>query len=168
MCSSDLILPGAKVTRDIAFIRGIEPGKDSISPNRHPEISNVKELLDFHQHVRDITGKPTGFKAVIGSYGWLEILCEEIQHSGIESAPDFITIDSCDGGTGAAPMPLMDDVGLPIKEALPMVVDILTRYGLRERIKLIASGKLITPTGVAWVLCSGAGFITSADRKSVV
>ena len=156
------ILPGAKVTSEIAKIRGIAKGKDSISPNRHPEISNIKELLDFIKHIREVTGKPTGFKAVIGSDDWLKQLCEEIQECGIESAPDFITIDSCDGGTGAAPMPLMDDVGLPIKESLPMVVDILTQYGLRERVKIIASGKLITPSGVAWALCSGADFITSA------
>lgn len=156
------ILPGAKVTEEIAKIRGIEMGKDSISPNRHPEISNIKELLEFVQHVREVTGKPTGFKVVIGSDGWLKEMCEEIQQCGIEYAPDFITIDSCDGGTGAAPMPLMDDVGLPIKESLPMVVDILSQYGLRERIKIVASGKLITPSGVAWALCSGADFITSA------
>lgn len=156
------ILPGAKVTAEIAKIRGIEMGKDSISPNRHPEISNIKELLNFIKHVREVTGKPTGFKVVIGSDGWLKQLCEEIQACGIECAPDFITVDSCDGGTGAAPMPLMDDVGLPIKESLPMVVDILSQYGLRERIKIIVSGKLITPSGVAWALCSGADFITSA------
>lgn len=156
------ILPGAKVTPEIAKIRGIEAGKDSISPNRHPEVGNMKELLNFIHHVRDVTGKPTGFKAVIGSDGWLKEMCEEIQKCGIECAPDFITIDSCDGGTGAAPMPLMDDVGLPIKESLPMVVDILTRYGLRDRIRIVASGKLITPSGVAWALCSGADFITSA------
>lgn len=156
------ILPGSKVTQEIAQIRGIEMGKDSISPNRHPDISDMKELLHFVQHVRDVTGKPTGFKVVIGSDGWLKDMCEEIQQCGVECAPDFITIDSCDGGTGAAPMPLMDDVGLPIKETLPMVVDILTRYGLRQRIRIVASGKLITPSGVAWALCSGADFIASA------
>lgn len=156
------ILPGKKVTPEIAKIRGIEAGKDSISPNRHPEISNMKELLSFIQHVREVSGKPTGFKVVIGSEGWLKEMCEEIRQCGVECAPDFITIDSCDGGTGAAPMPLMDDVGLPIKESLPMVVDILSLYGLRDRIRIIASGKLITPSGVAWALCSGADFITSA------
>jgi len=156
------ILPGAKVTPEIAKIRGIKVGESSISPNRHPEIGNIKELLNFVKHIREVTGKPTGFKVVVGSDGWLKELCEEIQQCGIECAPDFITIDSCDGGTGAAPMPLMDDVGLPIKESLPMVVDILLQHGLRERIKIIASGKLITPSGVAWALCSGADFITSA------
>jgi glutamate synthase domain-containing protein 2 len=156
------ILPGAKVTPQIAEIRGIEAGKDSISPNRHHEIDDISELLDFIGHVRDVAGKPTGFKAVIGGYGWLEKLCEAIQAAGIESAPDFITVDSGDGGTGAAPMPLMDNVGLPIKESLPIVVDILTRYGLRDRIRVIASGKLVTPAEVAWAYCAGADFVNSA------
>lgn len=163
------ILPGAKVTKEIAGIRGIEPGKDSISPNRHPEIENTKGLLDFIEHVREVTGKPTGFKLVVGSFDWLDNMCEEIHRRKTEgdlelyhSAPDFIVIDSGDGGTGAAPMPLLDDVGLPIRESLPVVIDILTRYGLRNRIKVIASGKLITPAGVAWALCVGADFVTSA------
>ena len=156
------ILPGAKVTPEIARIRGIAPGMDSLSPNRHPEIGNTHELLDFIQRVRNITGKPTGFKMVVGSDDWLNELCGNIHERGIENAPDFISIDSCDGGTGAAPMPLMDDVGLPIKESLPMVVDRLIQYGLRDRIRIIASGKLITPSGVAWALCTGADFVTSA------
>ena len=156
------ILPAAKVTEEIAAIRGIKAGSDSISPNRHPEIDNNKQLLDFIAHVREVTGKPTGFKSVIGAYGWVEKLCAEIHRRGVESAPDFITIDSGDGGTGAAPMPLMDNVGLPIRESLPIVVDILKRYGLRERIKLISSGKLITPAEVAWAYCAGTDFVTSA------
>lgn len=156
------ILPGGKVTKEIARIRGIKAGQDSVSPNRHPEIDNNGQLLDFINHVRDVTGKPVGFKSVIGAYGWLNTLCEEIYARGIESAPDFITVDSGDGGTGAAPMPLMDNVGLPVKESLPMVIDILKRYGLRDRIKIIASGKLITPAEVAWAYCAGVDFVTSA------
>lgn len=156
------ILPGAKVTPEIAKIRGIEAGKDSISPNRHPEINNASQLLDFIAHTREVTGLPVGFKAVIGGYGWLETLCKEIHARGIESAPDFITIDSGDGGTGAAPMPLMDSVGLTVKESLPLVVDILVKYGMRERIKIITSGKLITPAEAAWAYCAGTDFVTSA------
>ncbi|MFV2002958.1 MAG: FMN-binding glutamate synthase family protein [Paracoccaceae bacterium] len=156
------ILPAAKVSDEIAAIRGIPAGEASISPNRHPEIDNVHELLDFIGHVREVTGLPTGFKAVIGSYGWLETLCKEIHARGITSAPDFITIDSGDGGTGAAPMPLMDNVGLTIKESLPLVVDILIRHGLRDRIRVITSGKLITPAEVAWAFCAGTDFVTSA------
>ncbi|MHA1128341.1 MAG: FMN-binding glutamate synthase family protein [Alphaproteobacteria bacterium] len=156
------ILPAAKVSAEIAAIRGIPAGEASISPNRHPEINSSSELLDFIGHTRDVTGLPVGFKAVIGGYGWLETLCEEIHARGIESAPDFITIDSGDGGTGAAPMPLMDSVGLTIKESLPIVVDILIKYGLRDRIKVITSGKLITPAEVAWAYCAGTDFVTSA------
>jgi len=156
------ILPGVKVTREIAAVRGIPAGQDSVSPNRHPEIDSAADLLDFIKHTRDLSGKPVGFKAVIGSYGWLETLCEEVHVRGIESAPDFITIDSADGGTGAAPMPLMDSVGLTVKESLPIVVDILIKYGLRDRIKVITSGKLITPAEVAWAYCAGTDFVTSA------
>ncbi|MEH6475462.1 MAG: FMN-binding glutamate synthase family protein [Sneathiella sp.] len=156
------ILPAIKVTAEISHIRGIPEGQASISPNRHPEINNVGEMLDMISHIRDVTGKPTGFKAVVGAFGWLEDLCEEIQARGAKSAPDFITIDSGDGGTGAAPMPLMDNVGLVIKESLPLVSDILHKYGLRKRIRIIASGKLVTPSEVAWALATGADFVTSA------
>ena len=113
-------------------------------------------------HVRDVSGLPVGFKSVVGAYGWIEELCQLIHARGIESAPDFITIDSGDGGTGAAPMSLMDCVGLPIRESLPLVVNILTEHGLRDRIKIIASGKLITPAEAAAALCIGADFIQSA------
>jgi glutamate synthase domain-containing protein 2 len=156
------ILPGGKVTQEIAAIRGIPVGSDSISPNRHPEINSVDELLDVINHIRHVTGKPVGFKAVIGAYGWLDDVFTAINKRGIQSAPDFITVDSADGGTGAAPMSLLDYMGLPIKESLPMVVDKLVDHGLRERIKVIASGKLITPAEAAWALCTGADFINSA------
>ena len=156
------ILPGAKVTEEIAAIRLIEPGQDSISPNRHPEVRNAGELLDMVDRVRSITGKPTGFKCVIGEFDWISDLCREITSRGIESAPDFITIDSADGGTGAAPMSLIDCVGLPVRESLPVVVDILTRHELKDRIKVIASGKLINPAEAAFALCAGADFVQSA------
>ena len=156
------ILPGEKVTDEIARIRFIEPGHDSISPNRHPEVNSPGELLDLIARVRDVTGKPVGFKCVMGAYGWLDDLCLEIHRRGVECAPDFITIDSADGGTGAAPQSLIDFVGLPIRESLPLVADILTRYGLKERIRLIASGKMINPGQVAWALCMGADFVVSA------
>ena len=156
------ILPGEKVTEEIAKIRGIKVGEDSLSPNRHPEIDSAEDLLDMIAHVRDVTGLPVGFKSVIGAYGWLEELCQLIIERGIESAPDFITVDSGDGGTGAAPMSLMDSVGLPIRESLPLVVDILCKYGLKGRIRVVASGKLITPAEAAAALCVGADFIASA------
>ena len=156
------LLPAAKVTGTIARVRGIPAGEASISPNRHPEIDSIGALLDMIAHVREVTGKPAGFKTVIGTYGWLDEMCALIHQRGASSAPDFITIDSGDGGTGAAPMPLMDNVGLPIRESLPLVVDILCRHGLRGRIRLIASGKLVNPSDVAWALAAGADFVVSA------
>ncbi len=156
------ILPAVKVTEEVASIRGIPAGQDSISPNGHNDIQNIEQLLDVLNRVRTVTGKPVGFKAVIGAYGWLDNLFELIQQRGLASAPDFITIDSADGGTGAAPSSLMDYMGLPLKQTLPLVVDKLNLYGLRERVKVIVSGKLITPAGVAWALCMGADFIVSA------
>lgn len=156
------VLPAAKVTPEIAAIRFIKPHQDSISPNRFSEISNVSELLDFIERIRALTGKPVGFKTVLGSYEWLDDLCKEILKRGPEFAPDFITLDGSEGGTGAAPASLVDYVGLPIAESLPILIDILVEYGLRSRIKVIASGKLITPAQVAWALCVGADFINSA------
>jgi len=156
------ILPGAKVTAEIARIRGIPAGQDSISPNGHPEIRSPVDLLDMINRIRDVTGKPVGFKAVLGDQGWLLELFDLIRQRGLGSAPDFITVDSADGGSGAAPQPLLDYVGLPLKESLPWLVDQLVAQGLRQRIKVIASGKLINPSKVAWALAVGADFTASA------
>ncbi len=156
------ILPGNKVTAEIAAIRGIPEGEASISPNRHPEINSIPELLDMIEQIREISGKPVGFKSVFGSFEWLDELCAEVYRRGIESAPDFIVVDSGDGGTGAAPMPLMDNVGLPVKESLPLASDVLHKYDLRERIRMIASGKLVNPSEVGWAIATGADFVTSA------
>ncbi|WP_434940062.1 FMN-binding glutamate synthase family protein [Shewanella sp. HL-SH8] len=156
------ILPGLKVTEEIANIRGIPIGEDSISPNGHIEITCVADILDMVAQVRNATGKPTGIKAVIGDITWIEDMCEEIALRGFEHAPDFFTLDSADGGTGAAPQALMDNVGLPLRESLPRLVDLLIQKGLRQRIKIIATGKLVMPSYVAWALATGADFIASA------
>ena len=156
------ILPGAKVTEEIAAIRGVSAGCDAVSPNRHPEIASCDDLLDLLGHVRAVTGKPVGFKTCLGSAEWLDELFALVRARGVASAPDFITVDGGDGGTGAAPMALMDDVGLSIRESLPALVDRLDAHGLRPRTRVIASGKLITPVDVAWALCMGADFVVSA------
>ncbi|MEO1140182.1 MAG: FMN-binding glutamate synthase family protein [Pseudomonadota bacterium] len=156
------ILPGEKVNKVIADIRGIDVGQDSISPNRHREVNDFGQLLDFLGHIRKVTGRPVGFKTVIGSSDAWEDFFELIVERGVESAPDFITIDGGEGGTGAAPMPLMDLVGMPIREALPRIVDVRDRFGLKERIRIIAAGKLVNPGDVAWAICAGADFVTSA------
>jgi glutamate synthase domain-containing protein 2 len=156
------ILPAVKVTPEVAAIRGIQPYHDSISPNRHPDVDGSADLLDMIERVRRVTGKPTGFKTVLGSTAWLDELIAEIARRGIESAPDFISLDSGDGGTGAAPMPLMDSVGMIVRESLPLLVDKLAAAGLRRRIKVVASGKMIIPSEAAWAFCVGADFVSSA------
>ena len=156
------ILPGSKVTPEIAEIRGIDVGQSSISPNRHDDIHDFADLLDKIGHIREVTGKPVGFKTVVGSAEAWEELFELIRQRGPDSAPDFITLDGGEGGTGAAPMPLMDLVGMPIRDALPGFVDLRDRYGLKDRIRIIASGKLVNPGDVAWAICAGADIVTSA------
>lgn len=156
------ILPGAKVTDVIASTRGIPAGLDSVSPNRHTDINSIDDLLNLIHRVREVTGKPTGIKAVIGQVGWLDDFCLRVRERGLEYAPDFFTVDSADGGTGAAPQSLMDFMGLPLRRSLPIVCDKLIEYGLRERVKVIASGKLINPAGVAGALCLGADCVNAA------
>jgi len=156
------ILPGAKVTDIIASTRGIPVGQDSLSPNRHRDMHCVDDLLDMIHRVREVTGKPVGIKAVIGQSEWLDEMCELIKRRGDQYAPDFFTVDSADGGTGAAPQSLIDYMGLPIARSLPLVVDKLVEHGLRERIRVICSGKMINPAGVAAALCLGADCVNSA------
>lgn len=156
------ILPGAKITPEIAKIRGIKLGHDSISPNRHAEVDDFGDLLDFIAHLREITGKPVGIKTVVGDPSALTELFDLINARGAESAPDFITLDGGEGGTGAAPMPLMDLVGMSVREALPKVARLRDEAGLKDRIRLVASGKLVNPGDIAWALAAGADFVTSA------
>jgi len=156
------VLPARKVTEEIAKIRGIPAGVISSSPNRHPEINNCDQLLEMLHFIREVTGLPVGFKAVFGSDSFPRDLCETIHRRGLDFAPDFITVDGGEGGTGAAPQVLADNVGMSIRESLPMVVDTLSLYDLRQHIRIIASGKLVTSSDVALALCMGADFAVSA------
>ncbi|MDB5805854.1 MAG: hypothetical protein JWN73_3176 [Betaproteobacteria bacterium] len=156
------VLPGTKVTQIISQVRGIPVGVDSISPNRHHDIANVDQLLDKIAYIRDITGKPVGVKTALGGWRFVNDLCDAINRRGLMWAPDFLVIDGGEGGTGAAPQALADHVGLSIDEALPRVADALIQAGLKERIRLVASGKLVTSARVAWALCAGADFVNSA------
>ncbi|RDL45201.1 FMN-binding glutamate synthase family protein [Marinomonas piezotolerans] len=156
------MLPGAKVTAEIAAVRAIKEGEDSISPNRHVDIETTDDLLDMIHTVRDVSGKPTGIKMVVGDLAFFDELFQRVHERGLDYAPDFITLDSADGGTGAAPQSLMDFVGMTVRESLPAVVNKVTSYGLRKRIKIIATGKLITPGKAAWAFAMGADFVVSA------
>ncbi|MBJ7551868.1 FMN-binding glutamate synthase family protein [Marinomonas ostreistagni] len=156
------MLPGSKVTAEIAEVRNIKVGEDSISPNRHVDIANTHDLLEMIHKVRKLTGKPTGIKLVVGELDFFDELFKQIHQRGFEYAPDFITLDSADGGTGAAPQTLMDYVGMTVRESLPAVVNRVTSYGLRSRIKIIATGKLVVPGKVAWAFAMGADAVVSA------
>ena len=156
------VLPGKKVTPEIARIRGIPEGRDSISPNRHRDNSNINELLDKVAYIRDLTGRPVGVKTAIGGWTFLNDLADAVHRRGLEFAPDFLVVDGGEGGSGAAPQALADHMSLSIEEALPRVVDSLIESGLRQRVRVVASGKLVTSARAAWALCVGADFINTA------
>ena len=156
------VLPGAKVTAEIARIRGIPEGMDSLSPNRHPEIANIDQLLDIVLRVREVTGKPVGLKTAIGGRQFMNLLTEAVARRGIADAPDFIAVDGGEGGSGAAPQALADHMSLSIEEALPRVVDALIEAGLKDRVKIMAAGQLVTSARAAWALACGADFVNSA------
>lgn len=156
------ILPAAKVTQEIARIRGIPNGEAALSPNRHIDAPDVGALLDLVERARAASGLPTGIKFCLGDLAGLEELIAAIKKRGENSAPDFITLDGGDGGTGAAPMPLIDNVGRSIRDSLPILVAALKTANLDHRIRIIASGKLITAAEAAWAFCAGADFVNSA------
>src|SRR5881396_171141 len=110
------ILPGGKVTAEIAAIRGIPAGQDSISPNRHRDAANTTELLDQVAYIRNLTGRPVGIKTAIGGWRFLNEMAENVLTRGLEYAPDFIVIDGGEGGSGAAPQALFDHMSLSIEE----------------------------------------------------
>lgn len=154
------ILPALKVTPEIAEARGIPVYEDSISPNRHKEVYDVQTLMDFTMRIRQITDKPVGIKIVVGGDRFLDRYLGRLQRAR-DFAPDFITVDGTEGGTGAAPQSLADNVGMPLAQGLAMVTNRIEEYGLKKHIKVIASGKLVTPDKVAWALCMGADFVVT-------
>ena len=156
------VLPGRKVTSEIAEIRGIPEGRDSISPNRHRDISNMTELLEKIAWMRELTGRPVGVKTAVGGWRFMNEMADIVHRRGLEFAPDFLVIDGGEGGSGAAPQALADHMGLSIEEALPRVVDALIESSLRNRIRVVASGKIVTSARAAWALCTGADFINTA------
>ncbi|WP_067928998.1 FMN-binding glutamate synthase family protein [Alicyclobacillus shizuokensis] len=153
-------IDGDKVTPEIAKIRLVEPYKPIDSPNRFHEFDDLPSLFDFMERIRAATGKPVGMKMVVGSPEQADELAAYMRHAGV--GPDFITIDGGEGGTGASYQELADTVGLPIKSALPLVDAALVRHGVRDRVRLIASGKLFSPDRVAVALAMGADLVNIA------
>jgi glutamate synthase domain-containing protein 2 len=151
---------GEKVTPEIAEIRKVEPWKSVDSPNRFHEFHDAPSMIEFVEKVRSVTGKPVGIKLVVGGNDAIFDLAAEMKRTG--KGPDFITVDGGEGGTGASYQELMDSVGLPIKSALPILDCTLKRFGVRDRVKIISSGKLITPDRVAVALAMGADLVNIA------
>ncbi len=155
------ILPGGKVTVEIALARGVPVGQDCNSPAAHTEFDTPVGLLQFVQRLRKLSGgKPVGFKLCIGHpWEWFAIAKAMIQ-TGI--TPDFIVVDGAEGGTGAAPIEFTDHVGTPLREGLRLVHNTLVGLNLRDRIKIGASGKIISAFDMARVMALGADWCNSA------
>ncbi len=155
------LLPASKNTPEIAKIRGVEPFKDIHSPSSHSAFSNPKELLLFIKKVRVLSGgKPVGFKLCIGKKREFTDICEAMIETGIK--PDFITVDGGEGGTGAAPMEFSNSLGMPMRDAVAFVANVLTGLDLKKDIKIIASGKIITGFDIARAIALGADLVNSA------
>ena len=151
---------GSKVTEEIADIRNVEPWQTINSPNRFHEFNDAKGLLEFVDKMRDIGGKPVGTKIVAGDEAQVESYVKAMKE--LDIVPDFITIDGGNGGSGATYYELAESVGLPTYAALPLLDDLLNKYGLRDRTKIIASGQLVTPDKIAMALALGADMINIA------
>ena len=149
------VLPGAKVSAEIALTRGVPEGVDCVSPARHSTFNTPIELLQFIAQLRELSGdKPTGFKLALGHpWEWFSI-AKAMQETGI--VPDFIVVDGAEGGTGAAPAEFMDHVGVPMHEALMLVHNTLVGLGLREHVKIAAAGKITSAFDIAKTLAMGA------------
>jgi glutamate synthase domain-containing protein 2 len=155
------ILPGAKVTKEIAEIRKVTEGEDVLSPARHREFSDVEGLFDFIDHLREVSGLPVGIKTAIGTPAEIESIALLMQKDP-DRGPDFITVDGGEGGSGAAPEVLISHAGLPLRQALAVVNETLVRNGVREDVTVFASGKLVEPANAALALALGADAVGTA------
>lgn len=155
------LLPASKNTPEIAKIRNVEPYTSVHSPSAHSEFSNPKELVLFLRKLRNLSkGKPIGFKLCIGKKEEFIEIIEQIVATNI--IPDFITIDGTEGGTGAAPLEFSDYVGMPLTEALVFANKILIRFELRDKIKILVSGKVVTSFDIIKMIALGADGVNSA------
>jgi glutamate synthase domain-containing protein 2 len=154
-------LPGPKVTKEIAEARDVPAGQPCVSPPAHKAFSTPRELVRFIAHMRELAGgKPTGFKLCVGTRRELLAICKAMVTEGI--TPDFIVVDGAEGGTGAAPMEYADHVGTPLTEGLMTVHNALVGSGLRDRIRVGASGKVATGSDIVKRLAIGADYTNAA------
>lgn len=155
------ILPKHKITQEIASTRGVPMGQDCVSPASHSEFSNPTELLQFVQRLRELSdGKPVGFKFCLGHPWEFMGIAKAMLETGI--LPDFIVVDGKEGGTGAAPLEFTDHIGVPLREGLLFVHNTLVGVGLRDKIRIGASGKIVSAFDIASVMALGADWANSA------
>jgi len=155
------VLPAAKVSAEISAIRGVPQGADCISPPAHSAFSTPVEMMRFIAEMRRLSGgKPAGFKLCIGHRWEFLAICKAMLETGI--TPDFIVIDGAEGGTGAAPLEFMDHIGMPLREGLTFAHHALIGAGLRDRIRLGASGKIVTAFDMARAMALGADWCNAA------
>lgn len=155
------VLPGSKVTPEIADARGVQVGEECLSPPAHSAFSNPLELCKFVARLRELSdGKPVGFKLCVGSRTEFFAICKAIMET--EIYPDFITVDGGEGGTGAAPVEFSDAMGMPLSEGLPFVHLALTGTGLRDKIRVAASGKVFSAASMIETLAMGADWCNGA------
>jgi glutamate synthase domain-containing protein 2 len=155
------VLPGAKVSPEIAATRGVPVGRTVVSPPAHSAFSTPTEFVAFIATLRRVSGgKPIGFKLCVGSRTEFLSICKAINATGI--APDFVIVDGGEGGTGAAPQEFEDHVGMPLTEGLMLVHNCLVGTGLRDRIRVGASGKVASGVDIVSRICQGADFTMSA------
>ena len=157
-------LAGNKVTADIAYYRGVPQGQNVFSPNRFPYADTTEDLLNFVERLQKLSLKPVGFKIVISDAAATEELAEAIaqRKAAGRSIPDFITVDSGEGGSATAPLELMESVGLTTNNALYVLDTMLKQHGLRDDVKIIASGKILTPDDVVITMSMGADAVGMA------
>ncbi len=155
-------LTGSKVTQDIAFYRGVNAGEDLFSPNRFPYASDMDTFMDFVGTMQKLSGKPVGVKIVISDKDNVDELITTLQRRVSEGKPiiDFITVDSGEGGSATAPLAMMESVGLALDSSICILDTLLKKHGLREQIKIIASGKVLTPDDVIITLALGADMVS--------
>ena len=155
------VLPGPKVTPEIARARGVPVGVDCISPSSHSAFSTPVEMMQFIARLRELSGgKPTGFKLCIGHpWEWFAMV-KAMQVTGI--TPDFIVVDGAEGGTGAAPLEFTDHVGSPLQEGLLLVHNTLRGVGLRDKVRVGCAGKVISAFDIARLMALGADWCNSA------
>lgn len=155
------ILPAAKLTKEIAEIRGVPMGRSVISPSGHSAFSTPVELLQFVEHLRELSGgKPVGFKLCVGKQREFVAIVKAMRKTGI--VPDFITVDGGEGGTGAAPLEFSNYVGFPLNEGLTFVHNTLVGFSLRDKIRIISSGKINSGFGIIKHMIMGSDLCYSS------